>query len=421
MIPTHKFRKLVLPNPDFSSSQHNPFPNRYVHIVSIDEEVTILRSLQRPRKITFRGSDGKPYIQMLKPKDDLRKDFRLMEFNDIVNQLLSREPESRQRRLHIRLYSVSPLNEECGLIEWVPNLVAYRPILQSLYRQRGKGMSNKDLHSAGCNLRDPLSKKREVFTKVMLPKHPPVLNEWFRKAFPDAQSWFFARTAFIRSTAVMSMVGYILGLGDRHGENILLDSMCGDIVHVDFNCLFNKGESFEWPERVPFRLTQNMVAAMGPLGVEGVFRKSCVCTLKVLRTNANTLMSMVTPFVYDPLVSWPRNVPASSHSGAERTNEQVCRVVVVLSVTLLWDFKLARKSFVNYDIKFEITPVIKCLFQALDHVKNIQLRLQGMIVKTRGRSLSIPLSVDGQVNSLIKEAMDIDNLCQMYVGWGAYL
>jgi hypothetical protein len=32
----------------------------------------------------------------------------------------------------------------------------------------------------------------------------------------------------------------ILGLGDRHGENILFDSTNGDCVHVDFNCLFNK-------------------------------------------------------------------------------------------------------------------------------------------------------------------------------------
>lgn len=38
----------------------------------------------------------------------------------------------------------------------------------------------------------------------------------------------------------MSMVGYILGLGDRHGENVLFDYKSGDCVHVDFNCLFNK-------------------------------------------------------------------------------------------------------------------------------------------------------------------------------------
>lgn len=43
---------------------------------------------------------------------------------------------------------------------------------------------------------------------------------------------------------VMSMIGYILGLGDRHGENILFDSTTGDTVHVDFNCLFNRVKTF---------------------------------------------------------------------------------------------------------------------------------------------------------------------------------
>jgi phosphatidylinositol kinase/protein kinase (PI-3 family) len=38
----------------------------------------------------------------------------------------------------------------------------------------------------------------------------------------------------------MSFVGYVLGLGDRHSENILLDATTGAAVHVDFNCLFEK-------------------------------------------------------------------------------------------------------------------------------------------------------------------------------------
>lgn len=36
------------------------------------------------------------------------------------------------------------------------------------------------------------------------------------------------------------MVGYIIGLGDRHGENIMLDEVTGETVHCDFNCLFDK-------------------------------------------------------------------------------------------------------------------------------------------------------------------------------------
>ncbi|XP_066138403.1 serine/threonine-protein kinase ATR [Euwallacea fornicatus] len=379
MMPTHKFRSLILPNPDFKNTEHhNPFPNHYAHIVGIEDDISILNSLQRPRKISLKGSDGKSYTFMLKPKDDLRKDFRLMEFNDIVNQLMMRDAEARQRRLNIRLYSVAPLNEECGLIEWLNDLVGLRPILMNVYKQRGLGMKPREIKEVCCNIRDPLSKKRDVFTNVLLKRHPPVLGEWFRKTFPDAQTWFTARTGYIRTTAVISITGYMLGLGDRHGENILLDSTCGDVVHVDFNCLFNKGESFEWPERVPFRLTQNMIAAMGPLGVEGVFRKSCEFTLRVLRSNTATLMSIVTPFVYDPLVSWPRNVPASAQS-SEKVNEQ-----------------------------------------ALEHIKNIELRLQGK-VKTRNRTMSQCLSIEGQVDYLINEAKSVDNLCQMYVGWGPYL
>ncbi len=44
-----------------------------------------------------------------------------------------------------------------------------------------------------------------------------------------------------------------MGLGDRHGENIMLDSVTGEAIHVDFNCLFDKGQTFQVKEVVPFR------------------------------------------------------------------------------------------------------------------------------------------------------------------------
>ncbi len=51
---------------------------------------------------------------------------------------------------------------------------------------------------------------------------------------------YSSRQSYAHTAAVMSIVGYVLGLGDRHGENILFDSTSGDCVHVDFNCLFNR-------------------------------------------------------------------------------------------------------------------------------------------------------------------------------------
>ena len=71
----------------------------------------------------------------------------------------------------------------------------------------------------------------------------------------DPSAWHAARSNYARSAAVMSMIGFVLGLGyfrclaweiivsgDRHGENILLDQKDGCVVHVDFNLIFNKGE-----------------------------------------------------------------------------------------------------------------------------------------------------------------------------------
>ena len=53
--------------------------------------------------------------------------------------------------------------------------------------------------------------------------------------------------------AVWCMVGHMVGLGDRHGENILIDCSSGDVVHVDFSCIFDKGLTLQKPEMVPFR------------------------------------------------------------------------------------------------------------------------------------------------------------------------
>merc|ERR1719309_1484078 len=166
---------------------------------------------------------------------------------------------------------------------------------------------------------DPIEKKRKNLTKCLEDQRGAVLSDWFASTFHDPQAWLMARMAFTRTTAVMSMVGYIIGLGDRHLENINVDTTNGHTFHVDMNCLFNKGETFEWPELVPFRLTHNMVDAFGPLGVEGPFRISCEVALGVMRKEMDVLMSVLRPFVFDPLVDWTKG--ARVQGGTEETAE----------------------------------------------------------------------------------------------------
>jgi len=114
-----------------------------------------MKSLAKPRKITIKGSNGQTYMFLGKPKDDLRKDARLMDFNAIINKLLKGNSDSRRRqlrkflpssslpitntnifRLDIRTYSVVALNEECGFIQWVPNTIPIRPVIVKYYEAR---------------------------------------------------------------------------------------------------------------------------------------------------------------------------------------------------------------------------------------------------------------------------------------------
>jgi len=68
-------------------------------MVAFEDDVEVMNSMQKPRKITVRGTDGVRYPFLVKPKDDLRKDARLMEFNSIINKLLKKDVESSRRQL----------------------------------------------------------------------------------------------------------------------------------------------------------------------------------------------------------------------------------------------------------------------------------------------------------------------------------
>jgi serine/threonine-protein kinase ATR len=78
---------------------HAAFPQDTITISTFLDDVLILSSLQKPRKLHLRGSDGRVYGLLCKPKDDLRKDQRLMEFNTMINRFLKRDDESSKRKL----------------------------------------------------------------------------------------------------------------------------------------------------------------------------------------------------------------------------------------------------------------------------------------------------------------------------------
>ncbi|CDP14533.1 unnamed protein product [Coffea canephora] len=343
-------------------------------ISGIADEAEILSSLQRPKKVFLFGSDGTKRPFLCKPKDDLRKDARMMEFNAMINRLLSKCPESRRRKLYIRTFAVTPLTEDCGMVEWVSHTRGLRPILQDIYiscRKFDRQKTNPQIKRIydQCQGKMP---EEEMLKNKILPMFPPAFHRWFLNTFSEPAAWFRARVAYAHTTAVWSMVGHIVGLGDRHGENILFDSTTGDCIHVDFSCLFDKGLQLEKPELVPFRLTQNIIDGLGITGYEGIFLRVCEITLSVLRAHRETLMNVLETFIHDPLVEWTKS---HKSSGIEVQNPHAQRAI-----------------------------------------SNIEARLQGVVVGV-GAAPSLPLAVEGQARRLIAEAVSHKNLGKMYIWW----
>ena len=59
---------------------------------------------------------------------------------------------------------------------------------------------------------------------------------------------------FVKSCAGYCVLTYLLGVGDRHLDNILVKLATGDVVHIDYNVCFEKGKTLRVPEKVPFRM-----------------------------------------------------------------------------------------------------------------------------------------------------------------------
>jgi serine/threonine-protein kinase ATR len=117
IIPLQESLTATLPPASAAQATHQPFPKDLpmfhgelsnmkltlctltILMIEFFDEIDVMRSLARPRKISIRGTDSQTYMFLGKPKDDLRKDARLMEFNSIINKLLKANTESRKRQL----------------------------------------------------------------------------------------------------------------------------------------------------------------------------------------------------------------------------------------------------------------------------------------------------------------------------------
>jgi len=177
----------------------------------------------------------------------------------------------------------------------------------------------------------------------------------------------------------------------------LFSSTIGPITYPLFS-IFDKGLNLPKPEVIPFRLTQNMLDGFGPTGADGVFTGNLQVAMHTLRHNRDTLLSVLEPFLKDPIIDWKRyrsqQQKRDSTPGAVQQAREAKRSINVIDERLRGIYNVRNPNYKAMRRKGHHTSEDD---EELTHV--------------------IPLSVEGQVQKMISEATSNENLIQMYVGW----
>jgi len=424
---------LLRPNGDYGEGKDDPIGSE--RISGFDPTFSLTETgLHRPKIVICTGSRGGRYKQLVKGEDDIRQDAVMQQVFSTVNGLLRRRnraskidssnasavtrkdlgehPSLCTRQLKMATYTIVPLSPACGVLEWVNDTLPFGDYLLDKGRSRDSSIS-VGAHSkyypgewgnSLCRMHfrnAPANAKREAFD-VICQHFSPAFRFFFLERFSHSpQAWHAARMLYTRSCAVSSIVGHVLGIGDRHSHNILIHQKTGEVVHIDFGIVFEQGKCLATPETVPFRLTRDIVDGMGPAGTEGVFSHAAEATMTVLRHNSNSLLTILSAVVSDPLYKWSVSpVTARERQRGDRDDDD------------------GKIMIANTDVPTaEINTNENENDAASRAISKINEKLLGYEDGTAGERQSI----EGQVQLLINSARDPDNLCALYFGWCPWL
>ncbi|KAI5367726.1 Putative serine/threonine-protein kinase ATM, plant [Septoria linicola] len=359
-------------------------------VARFDRTVSIMNGLSAPKMMKLLATNGKYYKELYKSgDDDLRQDAIMEQVFEEVSNMLRNHKATRQRDLKLRTYKVIPLSSGSGIIEFVPNSIPINEFLMPAHKQyhpkdMTSGKARELITRAYASGQGTTADRISAFQKVCA-NLQPVMRHFFLERFDDPDEWFSKRTAYSRTTASISILGHVIGLGDRHCSNILLDEQTGEIVHIDLGVAFEAGRVLPIPEMIPFRLTRDIVDGMGSTGVEGVFRRCCEFTLEAVREDKDSIMTLLNVLRYDPLHNW-----TISPLRAKRMQEAQSE----MSRNGIEDDSSRRKEQEAGEADRALSIVEKKLSKAL--------------------------STAAAVNELIQQATDEKHLACLFTGWAAY-
>ncbi|KAJ1800810.1 Phosphatidylinositol (PI) 3-kinase [Coemansia sp. RSA 2399] len=222
-----------------------------VEVVGIQaEKASVFKSTMMPLFLHFVKPDGELYPVIFKAGDDMRQDQLVIQIITLMDRLL------RKENLDLRLtpYHVLATRADQGFSQFIPS--------QSL--------------------------------AAILSENNNSILAYLRKSNPDLEGPYGVASdvmeTYVKSCAGYCVITYLLGVGDRHLDNLLLTPQ-GHLFHVDFGYILGRDPK---PFPPPMKLCKEMVEAMG--GMDSLmyqrFKSHCFVSFSILRKSSNLILNL---------------------------------------------------------------------------------------------------------------------------------
>ncbi|XP_069777633.1 DNA-dependent protein kinase catalytic subunit isoform X2 [Narcine bancroftii] len=416
-----------------------PLPEYHAHISGFDERIKVMHSIRKPKRLIIRGNDEKDHPFLVKGGEDLRQDQRIEQLFETMNVVLSRDAACSQRNLQLKTYQVIPMTSRLGLIEWLDNTCVFRDFLTSSMteeeqrrKQEPRDRFENWLLEFSRQKEDLLIKYLRMYknanriqtVKAFRDREQVVPQDLLRRAFTrmstTPEAFLTLRSHFASSHALMCVSHWILGIGDRHLSNFMINLETGGMVGIDFGHAFGSATQFlSVPELMPFRLTPQFLNLMLPMKESGLIYNTMVHGLRAFRLDPDLLLSTMDVFVKEPSLDW-KNLEQ------KQLQKKGTWIKDVKTNEINW-YPMQKVNCAKKKLEGANPSLITREELRLGHEKSEVYKNYIAVTKgderynIRAREPDEGLSVEQQVECLIDQATDPNILGRVWIGWEAWM
>ena len=229
------------------------------------------------------------------------------------------------------------------------------------------------------------------------------------------EAFLVLRTHFVQSLSSLNICQYIIGIGDRHLSNFIVDLKTGRLIPIDFGHAFGSATQFlPYPELMPFRLTPQFASLMFPHKDSGLLRSCMQHALRALRESPELLLNTMDIFVKEPSLDWQQFARQQAKKQGQTLTRQDAypKQKVDTARQKLMGYNSAHVMLTDLKLGHEKSPEFSALKIILlgDNRDNIRARI--------GEKCS---SVNEQIACLIDHATDPNILGRTWQGWEPWI